>query len=257
VFDKFKKSISHSIRHRYMVRLCHDPTEAILATAEEQSVNTLIVDFSFLRNNRKLLSLSTCDIIGVKTRKNFTSDISNLIVSYDSGRHSNLGLEIAAAISKQCQSKIRIVRGINQPAKTETEIVNKINDVMYSLDIKKIQFEKVTPKTKNMLVSSELLKNFNRTKTGIVILGAGNQADTAFSPKTLELVDKSKKTTIIVRNHLFSEFHARSFWNIFTQILKQNKHLYRVYIECLAFAYMIKPKKKIEKYNEDYFESRL
>ena len=254
VFDKFKKSISHSIRHRYLVRLCHDPTEAILATAEEQSINTLIVDFSFLRNNRKLLSLSTCDIIGVKLRKNFTKDISSLIVSYDSGRHSNLGLEIAAAISKQHTSKIRIVRGINQPPEIETEIVNKINDVMFSLDIKKMQFEEVEPKTKNMLVSSELLKNFNKTKTGMIILGAGNQADTAFSPKTLELADKSKKTTIIVRNHMFSEFHARSFWNVFTQILKQNKYLYRTYIECLAFVYMIKPK-KIQRRGEDNFES--
>ena len=255
VFDKFKKLISHSIRHRYLVRLCHDPTEAILATAEEQSVNTLIVDFSFLRNNRKLLSLSTCDVIGVKLRKNFVSDISNLIVSYDSGRHSNLGLEIAAAISKQYTSKIRIVRGINQSPEIETGIVNKINDVMFNLDIKKMQFEEVEPKTKNMLVSSELLKNFDRTKTGIVILGAGNQADTAFSPKTLELADKSKKTAIIVRNHMFSEFHARSFWNVFTQILKQNKYIYRAYIECLALVYIIKPKKKIAKYNEDYFES--
>ena len=256
VFDKFKKSISHSIRHRYLVRLCHDPTEAILATAEEQSINTLLVDFSFLRNNRKLLSLSTCDVIGVKTRKNFAKDISNLIVSYDSGRHSNLGLELAAAISKQHDSKIRIVRGKNRPPKIETEIVNKINDVLDSLDIKKMQFEEVEPKTKNMLVSSELLKNFDRTKTGMVILGAGNQADTAFSPKTLELADKSKKTAIIVRNHMFSEFHARSFWSVFTQILKQNKYLYRAYIECLALVYMIKPKNKIEKYDEDYFESK-
>jgi len=255
VFDKFKKSISHSIRHRYLVRLCHDPTEAILATAEEQSINTLIVDFSFLRNNRKLLSLSTCDIVGVKLRKNFVKDISNLIVSYDSGRHSNLGLEISAAISKQHNSKIRIVRGINQSPEIETQIVNKINDVMFSLDIKKMQFEEVEPKTKNMLVSSELLKNFDRTKNGMVFLGAGNQADTAFSPKTLELADKSKKTIIIVRNHMFSEFHTRSFWNVFMQILKQNKYLYRAYIECLAFVYIIKPKKKIEKHNEDYFES--
>ena len=50
-FDKFKKSISHSIRHRYFVRLSHDPTEAILATAEEQGINTMIIDFSFLRKN--------------------------------------------------------------------------------------------------------------------------------------------------------------------------------------------------------------
>ena len=36
IFDEFKKSISHSIRHRYLVRLSHDPTEAILASVEEQ-----------------------------------------------------------------------------------------------------------------------------------------------------------------------------------------------------------------------------
>ena len=257
VFDKLKKSISHSIRHRYLVRLSHDPTEAILATVEEEGINTMIVDFSFLRNNRKLLSLSTCDIIGVIPRKDFEKDMSNLIVSYDRGRHSNLGLELAHAISKDYNSKIRVVRGITQSPEVEVEIVNKINEVMFDLDLKKIQFEKVYPKTQNMLVSSELLKNFNKVKHGILILGAGNQADTAFSPKALELADKSKKTVFIVRNHLFSEFHARSFWNMFLQIAKENKLLYRVYIEILALISLIKSKQKIGRYDEEYFDTKF
>jgi len=257
VFDKLKKSISHSIRHRYLVRLSHDPTEAILATAEEEGINTMLVDFSFLRNNRKLLSLSTCDIIGVIPRKNFAKDISNLIVSYVRGRHSNLGLELAHAISNNYNSKIRVVRGITQSPEVEVEIVNRINEVMFDLDLKKIQFEKVYPKTKNMLVSSELLKNFNKVKHGILILGAGNQADTAFSPKALELADKSKKTVFIVRNHMFSEFHARSFWNMFLQIVKENKILYRVYIEILALMSLIKSKQKIGKYDEEYFDTKF
>jgi len=257
VFDEFKKSISHSIRHRYLVRLCHDPTEAILATAEEEGINTMIVDFSFLRNNRKLLSLSTCDIIGVIPRKNFAKDMSNLIVSYDRGRHSNLGLELAHAISNDYNSKIRVVRGITQSPEVEVEIVNRINEVMFDLDLKKIQFEKVYPKTQNMLVSSELLKNFNKVKHGILILGAGNQADTAFSPKALELADKSKKTVFIVRNHMFSEFHTRSFWNMFLQIVKENKLLYRVYIEILALISLIKSKQKIGRYDEEYFDTKF
>ena len=257
VFDKLKKSISHSIRHRYLVRLSHDPTEAILATVEEEGINTMIVDFSFLRNNRKLLSLSTCDIIGVIPRKDFEKDMSNLIVSYDRGRHSNLGLELAHAISNDYNSKIRVVRGITQSPEVEVEIVNKINEVMFDLDLKKIQFEKVYPKTQNMLVSSELLKNFNKVKHGILILGAGNQADTAFSPKALELADKSKKTVFIVRNHLFSEFHARSFWNMFLQIAKENKLLYRVYIEILALISLIKSKQKIGRYDEEYFDTKF
>jgi len=257
VFDKLKKSISHSIRHRYLVRLSHDPTEAILATAEEEGVNTMIVDFSFLRNNRKLLSLSTCDIIGVIPRKDFDKDMSNLIVSYDRGRHSNLGLELAHAVSNNYNSKIRVVRGITQSPEVEVEIVNRINEVMFDLDLKKIQFEKVYPKTKNMLVSSELLKNYNKVKHGILILGAGNQADAAFSPKALELADKSKKTVFIVRNHLFSEFHARSFWNMFLQIVKENKLLYRIYIEILASISFIKSKQKIGRYDEEYFDTKF
>jgi len=256
VFDELKKSISHSIRHRYLVRLSHDPTEAILATAEDEGINTMIVDFSFLRHNRKLLSLSTCDIIGVIPGKDFENDMSNLIVSYDQGRHSNLGLEIAHAISANSKSKIRVVRGITQSPQTEVEIVNKINEVMFDLDIRKIQFEKVYPKTKNMLISSELLKSYNKTKNGVLILGAGNQADTAFSPKALELADKSKKTVFIVRNHMFSEFHTRSFFNMLLQIIKENKILYRTYIEILAGISFVKSKQKIGRYDEEYFESK-
>ena len=256
VFNEFKKSISHSIRHRYLVRLSHDPTEAILATAEEEGINTMLVDFSFLRNNRKLLSLSTCDIIGVTPGRDFEKDISNIIISYDKGRHSNLGLEIAHAISLDYKSKIRVVRGITQSPEVEQEIVSKINEVMFDLDLRKVQFEKVYPKTKNMLISSELIKNFNKVKNGILVLGAGNQADAAFSPKALELADKTTKTVLIVRNHMFSEFHARSFFNVLLQVIKENKILYRIYIEILAGISFVKSKQKLGRYDEEYFDSK-
>ena len=257
VFDDFKKSISHSIRHRYMVKLCHDPTEAILSTVEEQSINLLIVDFSFLKNKRKILSLSTCDIMGVKLHKNFEKDISNLIISYDKGRHSNSSLEIAHSLSMEYESRIRIVRGVTQPPEVEIEIVNKINECMFDLDIKKVQFENVYPKTDNMLVSSELLANFNQDKHGIIFLGAGNQADAAFSPKTLSLANRSKKTVIILRNHLFSEFHTRSIWGLLATRFKQNKHVYRIYVETLQLFYSIRSNKEIKRYYEDYFESKF
>ena len=108
-----------------------------------------------------------------------------------------------------------------------------------------------------MLVSSELLKNYNKVKHGIIILGAGNQADTAFSPKALEMADKTTKTVLIVRNHLFSEFHTRSFFNLLFQITKENKTLYRIYIEILAGISLIKSKQKIGRYDEEYFDSKF
>ena len=193
---------------------------------------------------------------GVTPGKDFEEDMSNIIISYDMGRHSNLGLEIAHAISLDYKSKIRVVRGITQSPEVEQEIVNKINEVMFDLDLRKIQFEKVYPKTKNMLVSSELMKNFNKVKNGILVLGAGNQADTAFSPKALELADKTTKTVLIVRNHRFSEFHARSFFNILLQIVKENKILYRIYVETLTAISFVKSKQKIGRYDEEYFDSK-
>ena len=183
--------------------------------------------------------------------------MSNLIVSYDQGRHSNLGLEIAHAISKNNKSKIRVIRGLTQSPEVESEIESKINEFMFDQDLyKDFKFDPVYPKTHNMLVSSELLKNFNKIKHGILILGAGNQADTAFSPKALELADKSKKTVFIIRNHLFSEFHTRSFFNVLLQIVKENKILYRVYIEILAGISFVKSKQKIGRYDEEYFDSK-
>ena len=107
-FDEFKKETEHSIRYRYMVRLALDETEAILSTILEQGINTLLADFDFLRNNRKLWSLSTCDIIAIRSKTNFQNDLSNVVVSYDKGRHSKLGLEIAAGLSKSNNSHVPV-----------------------------------------------------------------------------------------------------------------------------------------------------
>ena len=65
----------------YLIRLSHDSTEALLSTMEEQGTNLLVIDWEDLRNNRKLMSLSTSDIIGVVARENFEADLSNIIIS--------------------------------------------------------------------------------------------------------------------------------------------------------------------------------
>ena len=98
--------------YRYLVRLSHDTTEAILATAEEQGINLIVMDFYDLKNNRKLLSLTTCDIVGVNIKKEFEKEISRIVVAYDKGRHSDLGLEIAKSFSSSMKRRIRIVRGV-------------------------------------------------------------------------------------------------------------------------------------------------
>ena len=254
-FVELKKEIPQSIRHRYLVRISHDETDAILSTVEEQGINLVVVDFSFLRNNRKLLSLSTCDFVGVRLGKSFEEDLANLVVSYDKGRHSDLGLRIAHAISKEYSSRIRIVRGVVEKPETEIEIMNRINEIMFDLDIKKIQFEKVYPKTKN--VTTTLLESFAKMENEAIILGAGNQADQAFSPKTLEVVDKSKKSIFVIRDHQFSEFHARRFWRIISSRMRENRHIYRIYVDLVHLGYSLMARRKKGRYDEEYFDSKI
>ena len=252
--DDFKREIHGSLRDRFLVRLAHDPTEAILSTAEEQDINTMIVDFSFLRNNRKLLSLTTCDIIGVRLRKSIDEDLSQMIISYDKGRHSDLGLEIGHALATKNNSKIRIVRGVVESPDDEVQVINRINDKMLELGLKKIQFEKVYSSGS---IVPELLKNFKKNKAALIILGAGNQSESAFSPKTLEIVDKTNKTMIIVRNHRFSGVHARSFLYAIIPRLREIKILYRLYMDIMQIFYISKAKARRGKYDERFFDSKI
>src|SRR5438445_12850254 len=124
--DQIKKSLPDAAKYGYLVRLTHDTTDAILATVEEQGINLLVMDFYDLRNNRKLLTLSTCDILGVHIKKEFEKELSHVVVSYDKGRHSDLGLEVASAFSNTLGSSMRIVRGVVESPEEERDILGKI-----------------------------------------------------------------------------------------------------------------------------------
>jgi len=248
-FADLRKILPDSTEYRYLVRLSHDNTEAILVTAEEQGVNLIIMDFYDLRNNRKLLSLTTCDIVGVSIKKEFDKELSNIVVSYDKGRHSDLGIEIANAFSKSLNSKIRIVRGVVESQEDERDILSRINEKMFDLDLKKVPVERVYPT--NVDVIKDLLQNLNQ-KPEIVIVGAGNQSDQAFSPKTIEIVEKSLYSVFVVRDSRFSTIKARYFWHVIAPRLMENRMIYKIY----GILFRLKSKRVIQS-DEDYFTSGL
>ena len=136
----------------------------------------------------------------------------------------------------------------------EVQVINRINDKMLELGLKKIQFEKVYSSGS---IVPELLKNFKKNKAALIILGAGNQSESAFSPKTLEIVDKTNKTMIIVRNHRFSGVHARSFLYAIIPRLREIKILYRLYMDIMQIFYISKAKARRGKYDERFFDSKI
>jgi APA family basic amino acid/polyamine antiporter len=103
------------VLNHYFVRVSHDATEAVLATIEEQRIDLLVTDFETLRNNKKLQTLVTCDIMAIDTAGSEMEDIilsppisaattdgkaekkmmkkKNLVVVYDGGAHSELVLK--------------------------------------------------------------------------------------------------------------------------------------------------------------------
>ncbi|MGI0087480.1 MAG: amino acid permease [Nitrosotalea sp.] len=248
-FDDLKKKPGFS-EYRYLVRLSHDTTEAILATAEEQGINLLVMDFYDLRNNRKLLSLTTCDIVGVNIKKEFEKELSHIVVAYDKGRHSDLGLEIATSFSSSLNSKIRIVRGVVESPEEERDILSRINEKMFDLDLKKIPVERIYPA--GMDITKDLLQNLNQ-EPEIVIVGAGNQPEQAFSPKTMEIVEKSRYSVFVIRNSRFSEIRARHFWHVIAPRLKENRFVYRLY----RIMYGLVKSRKKATTQEDYFAPKM
>src|SRR3990167_8572701 len=237
---------------KYFDELKKKKKKAIIKKGKEQEINLLIMDFHSLRSNRKLLSLITCDIIGVNIKQNFDNELQNIVVSYDKGRHSNLGLEMANSLSKSLNSNVRIVRSIVESPEEERDILGIINEKMFDLNMKKIPVERVYPKTDNVMPS--LLQNFDSGKPEMIIVGAGNQSDQAFSPKTMEVVEKSSNTVFVIRDSRLSRIQARYFWNAIAPRLAENRVIYRMYLDALRLIFFIRTKRAKTRSDEDYFE---
>jgi len=211
----------------YLIRLSHDSTEALLSTMEDQGTNLLIIDWEDLKNNRKLMSLSTSDIVGVVARESFDEELSNIIISYDKGRHCDLAMNLTDSFLKCNNSKVRIVRANTDSPEEEIKILNKINEKMFDLKWGRTDVGRFD--TKPNLLISDLIKNFDKSIPEIIMIGAGNQSEQAFSPKTLELIEKSKKSFLIIRDSRLSEVRVRYFWNKIGPRMKENKFIYRIY----------------------------
>src|SRR6478672_1128240 len=67
-FDPLEKILNkEGIVSHYYVRISHDATEAVLSTIEEQKINLLVSDYERIKNNKKIQTLITCDLLGILT----------------------------------------------------------------------------------------------------------------------------------------------------------------------------------------------
>ena len=121
---------------------------------------------------------------------------------------------------------------------------------MFDLDLKKVPVERVYPTSAD--ITKDLLQNLNQ-KPEIVIVGAGNQAEQAFSPKTIEIVEKSLYSVFVIRNSRFSGIKARYFWHMIAPRLMENRVIYKLYTGSSNFL----KSKRVHRSDEDYFAPKL
>ena len=113
-FDPLQEILNkEGIISHYFVRISHDATEAVLSTVAEQKIHLLIIDYETIKNNKKLQTLLTCDLVAIlphsgdnlimEKQYNNTSDKTsllakddkkNLVVLYDDGDNSDEILKV-------------------------------------------------------------------------------------------------------------------------------------------------------------------
>jgi len=131
----------------------------------------------------------------------------------------------------------------------EIEIQNKINEQMFDLDMKGTRLERISPLSNDVI--PHLLVNFAKDESSLLILGAGNQSESSFSPKTLHILEISNKSAIIVRDNRLANIHTRAIWSTITSRLRENTKLYRLYVDLVELSHSTKHKNVLD--DDDYF----
>jgi APA family basic amino acid/polyamine antiporter len=120
-FEPLEKMLEkEDIANHYLVRISHDATEAILATIEEQNIDMVIMDFEALRNNKKLQTLVTCDILAIRTtgtgveqailsEDQVDIEKKKMVVLYDGGSHSSAVLKATSWLEHSGKFKVNVL----------------------------------------------------------------------------------------------------------------------------------------------------
>ncbi len=245
-FGPLEKIIDQeNIMNHYLVRISHDPTEAILATITEQKIDLLITNFEILRRNKKLQTLSTCNIIAIKTtgedsllftpnksNKNipsYTTDANtpkNLVILYDERHQSEIIPNIIKWLGRDGLFKI-IILHINTNAAVkfksdsllvqsknyeDVSIVKYLEDLKFNFEISDIYL------TKEMELNSEkisdlMLSALNSIQPDLIITNANiGKFNFLTNPHLLILLNQLTCPIMITKDFAIPVVHGAKLW---------------------------------------------
>lgn len=228
VFEK------RSVPSRYLVRISHDATEAMLATIEEQKINLLVADLETLRRNKKLLTLATCDILAIAAesdvmevepaREQVEADLElhavpaeekkNMVVIYDGGSHSNLVLKVTSWLEHSGRFKVDLVsvRGKKEDengAPTDGSVAMK-PDYLSQLGV---DLTEVHLAASVQEAAASVFSAIDAYKPDIVVMGASiGRFPVLDSPYMVQMLKRFRCPVLIARDFgIPGVYHATSF----------------------------------------------
>lgn len=214
------------VLNHYLVRISHDPTEAILATIEEQRISLLIADLETVRRNKKLMTLATCDVLAIMAeddelklepeRQPAGADLQtpapkekNLVVIYDGGAHANLVLKIASWLEHSARFKIGLV-SVSKEGETDGSVAMK-PDYLTQLGMYVIEL-RLTPSVHESVAA--VFAAIDSQRPDLLILGATvGRIDVLDSPPFLQMLKQLRCPVIVARDFGIPGVHrAQSFF---------------------------------------------
>lgn len=217
------------ILNHYLVRISHDESEAILATVEEQKIDLLITDFETFRNDKKIQTLLTCDVLAILSEGNeeFTFELAqnskskerfthkNLVVLYDGGDHSDVVLKATSWLERSGQFNVNVLY-INTKHEDKREKSVGITDILKQKEFLEqvgIEFNEITLSDNDLRYSSEaadkILSSLGNFQPDVVITGASISKFSFFTdPHFLNMLYELKCPVIVARHFAIPGVHT-------------------------------------------------
>jgi APA family basic amino acid/polyamine antiporter len=252
-FEPLEKMLEQEkILNHYLVRISHDTSEAVLATIEEQKIDLLITDFETYRNNKKLQTLSTCNVLAIRTTGDdltlFESSVEgsedlrpvaqtaerrlkkNMVVLYDGGYHSDLVLKATSWLEHSGKFNVSVLAVNKRREDQPLEDGKEFEDHVAQDNKRKEYLEQVGVEFNEIYLSEETGKNsekfadlilsaVNASQPDLVVTGATIGKFSFFNNShLLSLLDQLNCPVVIAREFTIPGVHRAKAW--FLKVLR-------------------------------------
>lgn len=254
-FEPLEKMLEReNILNHYLFRISHDTSEAILATIEEQKIDLVIMDFERFRNNKILQTLSTCNVLAIRTtgddltlfefsnesrsdltplsQRAVTNLKKNMVVLYDVGDHSDLVLKTTNWLELSGKFNVNLL-SVNKrrEAIPPHDDAKELGDFGTKNNKHKKYLEKIAVEFSEIYLSDEsgnsseksadlILSAINASQPDLVVTDATIGKFSFFNNSHfLSLLDQLNCPVVVAREFTFPGVHRAKAW--FVKLLRK------------------------------------